>query len=87
MKPVQQPQQKRRCSGNTNIVNQAKAEGRMASSGGQANPASPVATTPKIAVDRGVRVRELKCALCGGPFTDADIETVNGQTSAAPHLF
>ncbi len=87
MKPVQQPQQKRCCSGNANTVNQAKTEGKMASSGGQANPASPVATTPKIALDRGVRVRELKCALCGGAFTDANIETVNGQRSAAPHLF
>jgi hypothetical protein len=47
------------------------------------SPASPVATTPKVAVDRGVRVKELKCALCGGPFTDAHIENVNGQRCTA----
>jgi hypothetical protein len=33
-------------------------------------------------VDKAVRVKELKCALCGGPFTDAHVETVNGQWCA-----
>lgn len=58
----------------------AKTEGKSASSGGQAGATSPVASTPKIALDRGVRVKELKCALCGGPFTDEHLENVNGQS-------
>jgi hypothetical protein len=42
---------------------------------------------PEVLWTEYQRARQLKCALCGGPFTDADIETVNGQTSAAPHVF
>ena len=45
---------------------------------------SPVASTPKIALDKSVHIRELKCAVCGGPFTDADIENSNGQWSHTP---
>jgi hypothetical protein len=69
-----------------NEMKQAKTEGKSASSGGQAGATSPVASTPKIALDRGVRVKELKCALCGGPFTDEHLENVNGQRCAGARL-
>jgi len=62
-------------------VAQAKKAAEAAAGGGQVSPASPVATTPKIALDKSVHIRELKCALCGGPFTEGDIETANGQRS------
>jgi hypothetical protein len=63
------------------LVQQVKAA--ATGFGDQRSPTSPVATTPKIALERGVHVRELRCALCGESFTDVDLETVNGQWSAA----
>ena len=60
-------------------MKQAQKAADAAAGGGQVGPASPVASTPKIALDKSVHVRQLSCALCGGPFTDAHTEIVNGQ--------
>jgi hypothetical protein len=64
---------------------QSRVAASEAGGGSKVSPASPVATTPKIALDKSVHVRELKCAVCGGPFTDTHIETTNGQRWAPLH--